>query len=133
MAGLSNRKFLLVIVSSIAVLAIVAGAVVAVSATSRSENTEPGAAATTDCGFNYGDACVKTDEKCADCVDGAGDCVNTSDDGGGQTAPDACPTMDCGSVDNGICPKTGEECPNHIDGDAATDAVNGECPGNRAR
>ena len=113
MAGLSNRKFLLIIVSSIALLAIVAVMVVAVSATSRSESAKPGAAATTDCGYNYSDACVETDKKCAGRVCGA--------------------AMDCEPFDNGICPKTGEECTDYIDGDASTDALNGECPGKRAR
>ena len=113
MAGSRNRRFLLIIVSSIAVLAIAAGGVVAVSAVSRSKSAEPGAAATTDCGSNCGGACVETNEKCADSVCGT--------------------AVDCGSFDNGICPKTGEECTNYIDGDTTTDAVNGECPGNRAR
>jgi len=108
-AGSRNRKFLLIIVSSIAVLAIVAGTVVALSTISRSESTKPGAAAFTDCGPNHCGTRVETAGECADCMNGA--------------------AVDCGSLDNGICPRTGEECTDHIDGDTAVDAVNGECPG----
>jgi len=129
MAGLRNRKFLLIVVSSIAALAIVVGAVLSVNAINRSKSTESMAAATTDCGSNHGGARVETDGGCAECVDGAANTASTSDDGGEQAAA-AVTAVDCRFYDNGICTKTGEECTNCINADIVADAVNTDAVSN---
>jgi hypothetical protein len=139
MIELKSRKFLVLVVAVVAMLAVVCGVVVAVTGSGKGtaksgtaaavekdvSGSSPTKAVTNDCQFNDNGTCTKTGEPCTDCINtdpktgttpGTGTSTTVAPSSGGLV-------VDCPNNDNGTCTKTGEPCTNCIGEDLTTSST----------